>query len=70
MSLNGISTEVAGDGSDPAATKLKRRNDKLALAATKRAAGGDTTTVYYRPYHFYTSPGTVSPATGHPWTLS
>jgi hypothetical protein len=70
MSLNGISTEVSGDGSNTTATKLKRRNDKLALAATKRAAGGNTSAVYYRPYHFYTSPGTVSPLVGHPWTLS
>ena len=78
MALNGISTEVAGDGSDPIATKLLRRNDKLALAATKRQAVG---TPGFRPYNtivgthqayvagtLNTTSGTGSPAIGHPWT--
>jgi hypothetical protein len=63
MAANGISTEVVAG--DPVATKLKRRDDKLALAATKRQAAG---TPGYRPYNQYTSPGTHSPAAGHPWT--
>ena len=66
MALNGISTEVVGNGSNTVATKLKRRNDKLALAKTKRQATG---TLGYRQYNQYTSPGTVAPAEGRPWTL-
>jgi hypothetical protein len=67
MALNGISTERVAPGGvyNAAATKLKRRDDKLALAQTKRQATG---TAGYRPYNVYTSPGTVSPAEGHPWT--
>jgi hypothetical protein len=65
MALNGISTEVAGNGSNTAATKLKRKNDKIALAKTKRQATG---TSGYREYNKYTSPGTVAPAVGRPWT--
>lgn len=65
MAANGISTEVAGDGSNTVATKLKRRNDKLALAKIKRQAVG---TPGYRQYNKYTSPGTVAPAEGRPWT--
>ena len=67
MAANGISTEVVAPGGvyNAAATKLKRRDDKLALAQTKRQLVG---TVGYRPYNVYTSPGTVSPAEGHPWT--
>jgi hypothetical protein len=61
MSDNGISTHTP---------KSERRDLKLALAADKRQAGGDTTKPYYRPYNQYTSPGTVSPETGHPWTKS
>ena len=67
MAQNGISTEVAGDGSDPIATKLLRRDHKLALAQAKRQTVG---TIGYRPYNVYTSPGTGSPAEGHPWTKS
>jgi hypothetical protein len=64
MAANGISTEVSGNGSDAAATKLKRRNDKLALAKAKRQAEGNG----YRELNKYTSPGTKSPTPGHPWT--
>lgn len=76
MAANGISTEVVAG--DPVATKLKRRADKLALAAAKRAATG---TPGYRPLHtisgthsayvagtLTTEPGTGSPTTGHPWS--
>jgi len=76
MAANGISTEVVAG--DSVATKLKRRADKLALAATKRQAVG---TPGYRPYNTIsgthtayvagtptTEPGTASPAIGHPWT--
>ena len=66
MSANGISTETVGSPVDWTATKAKRRDDKLALAQTKRQAVG---TPGYRPYNVYTSPGTVSPAEGHPWTI-
>ena len=67
MAANGISTEKVTTGGvyDAAATKLKRRDDKLALAQTKRQLVG---TVGYRPYNVYTSPGTHSPTIGHPWT--
>jgi len=65
MAANGISTETVGSPIDWAATKAKRRDDKLALAQTKRQAAG---TQGYREYNVYTSPGTVSPAEGHPWT--
>jgi hypothetical protein len=70
MSANGISTH---------SPKSERRDLKLALASAKRqgktvATDGtitgslDSTKPYYRPYNVYTSPGTVSPAEGHPWT--
>lgn len=80
MAANGISTEVVTTGGnyDPVATKLKRRADKLAAAATKRADAGTTG---YRPLHTIsgthtayvagtptTVPGTASPTTGHPWS--
>jgi hypothetical protein len=61
MSDNGISTHTP---------KSERRDLKLALAAEKRQANGDSTKPYYRPYNQYTAPGTVSPETGHPWTKS
>jgi len=84
MALNGISTEVSGDGSDPVATKLLRRSDKLALAQAKRS---DTTIPGYRQLNLLsgsfsafvngtggsilsTESGTNSPAQGHPWTVS
>jgi hypothetical protein len=76
MAANGISTEVVAG--DPVATKLKRRDDKLALAATKRQATG---TAGYRPYNTISGThnayvagtltaesGTGSPTVGHPWT--
>jgi hypothetical protein len=58
MAANGISTH---------SPKSERRDLKLAIAQTKRQAVG---TNGYRPYNVYTSPGTVSPAEGHPWTKS
>lgn len=58
MASNGISTHLP---------KSERRDLKLALAQTKRQAVG---TNGYRPYNVYTSPGTKSPAEGHPWTKS
>ena len=72
MSANGISTH---------SPKSERRDLKLALASAKRqgktvATDGtitgslDSTKPYYRPYNVYTSPGTVSPAEGHPWTTT
>lgn len=78
MSLNGISTEVAGDGSDPVATKMLRRSDKLALAQTKRQTintnGYRTlndlvgTHVAYVGTATEVVSGTASPAVGHPWS--
>jgi hypothetical protein len=78
MSTNGISTKVAGNGSNPVATKILRRNDKLALAATKRSAVG---TPGYRPLNSIvgthvayvgtstsTVSGSASPVVGHPWS--
>ena len=76
MSLNGISTETAGT---PDATKLKRRADKLALAAAKRA---NVSLPGYRTLHTISSnhsayvngnltsniSGTSSPTVGHPWS--
>ena len=57
MALNGISTHTP---------KSERRDLKLGIAETERQ---DVGTNGYRPYNIYTSPGTVSPAVGHPWTL-
>ena len=75
MAANGISTLT---GANPRATKLKRRADKLALAAAKRSATG---TPGYRPLNNITGshtayvgtattsvPGTASPTSGHPWS--
>jgi len=76
MAANRISTEVVAG--DPVATKLKRRNDKLALAATKRQS---TSTYGYRVLNqiststhtayvgtaTHTVSGTASPVVGHPW---
>lgn len=59
MAQNGIST---------LSSKSDRKAAKMALAQTKRKAGGDTTKPYYRVLNVYTSPGTVSPTDGHPWT--
>ena len=83
MAANGISTEVSGDGSNPVATKLLRRDDKLALAAAKRQAVG---TPGYRDYNTITGThtayvngingatlttvsGTTAPTIAHPWSL-
>ena len=76
MALNGISTSVVGN--DPVATKKSRRDQKLALAATKRSASGTngyrelnkivgTHTQYVRTATS-TVTGTASPAIGHPWS--
>jgi len=75
MAANGISTET---GANPVATKLKRRADKLALAATKRSI---PSTPGYRALHTIsgnhtayvgtattTVSGTTSPIAGHPWS--
>jgi len=84
MAFNGISTEVAGDGSDPTATKVLRRADKLALAQAKRSSLG---TDGYRPLNLLsgtfqayvngiggatltTLSGSASPTPGHPWSTS
>jgi len=78
MAKNGISTEVVAG--NPVATKLKRRNDKLALAASKRQS---TSTYGYRVLNQIststhtayvgtsttTVSGTASPVEGHPWKL-
>lgn len=82
MALNGISTEVSGDGSDPIATKLLRRDDKLALAATKRQTAGNgfrdynTITGTHQAYvngtggaTLSTVSGTTSPTIARPWSL-
>lgn len=80
MALNGISTLISGDGSDPDANKLSRRDAKLALAATERQDVGN---VGYRQYNTIVGvhdayvngnlnanvSGTTSPTTGHPWSL-
>jgi hypothetical protein len=51
--------------------RLVKRNIKLGMeAAIDKQAGGNTLAPNYRPYNVYTTPGTVSPATGHPWTTS
>lgn len=76
MSLNGISTSTNVGGA--VATKLQRRNAKLALATTKRST---PTTNGYRSLHTIsgthtayvststtsTVSGTASPSIGHPW---
>lgn len=77
MAANGISTlTIPGD---PTATKLARRNAKLAEAEYKRSSL--TTSTWYRPLHTITGThvayvngelsnlvsGTASPAVGHPW---
>lgn len=58
MALDGISTHTP---------KAERRDLKLSGAQTKRQAVG---TPGYRQYNVYTSPGTVAPAIGRPWTLA
>ena len=81
MALNGISTEVFGDGSNPDQTKLLRRTDKLNLAAAKRSNIG---TPGYRDYNTILGThnqyvngnlianvsGTSSPTVAHPWSLA
>ena len=79
MSINQISTKVSGDGSDPVENKLLRRNEKLALAASKRQLAG---TVGYREYNQIVGThsawvagqlsnkvsGTNASQIGHPWS--
>jgi hypothetical protein len=80
MSLNGISTEnvVVGGNIDPIATKIKRRNDKLALAISKRSqmntigyrnlnSLGTGTHAAYVLNSLQTLSGYASPNIGHPW---
>lgn len=77
MAENGISTlTIPGD---PTATKLARRDAKLAIAADKRSSL--TTSTWYRTLHTITGThtayvngtlnssvsGTTSPDIGHPW---
>ena len=51
------------------ARRLVKRDIKLGdIAQVERQAGGDNTSPSYREYNVYTSPGTVSPDEGHPWT--
>ena len=50
------------------ARRLIKRNIKLGqIASVERYAGGDTTSPSWREYNDYETPGTVSPAVGHPW---
>jgi len=83
MALNGISTEVSGDGSDPTATKILRRTDKLDLQFKRSIPD----TIGFRPLHqingthlayvngiggssLQTLSGTTAPTEGHPWSLA
>jgi len=80
MALNGISTEtvVVGGNIDPIATKIQRRDDKLALATTKRQTTGTYgyrtlntitgTHIAYVSTTTATISGSASPVVGHPWT--
>lgn len=61
MATNGISTSIPKSG---------RRNLKMAIAAARRAANGDTTARYYRQLHNYIPPGTVAPVVGRPWIIN
>ena len=78
MAANGISTEVVNG--DPVSTKLKRRNDKLALAAATRQSTSTysyrllnristSTHVAYVGTSTTTVSGTASPVVGHPWEV-
>jgi Ni/Co efflux regulator RcnB len=50
------------------ARRLIKRNIKLSMIASEeRYASGDTTSPSWRVYNDYESPGTMSPAIGHPW---
>lgn len=66
MAANGISTHIP---------KSERRDLKLELAEIKRQGKHvisdpvNTASNTYRPFNVYNSPGTVSPADGHPWEL-
>lgn len=52
------------------ARRLVKRDIKLGqIAQVERQAGGDITHPSYREYNVYITPGTASPATGHPWLL-
>ncbi len=52
------------------ARRLIKRNIKLGQIATvDRRAGGDTLAIRYRPFNFYSSPGTFSPVIAHPWLI-
>lgn len=83
MALNGISTLIAGDGSNTAATKILRRDQKLALASQKRQLVGtpgyrvlNTISGTHLAYvngnagaQIATLSGTTSPTVGRPWAL-
>jgi len=52
-----------------AVTRLIKRDIKLgSIASIDRAAGSDSTKIYYRSKHTYDTPGTVSPVISHPWS--
>lgn len=52
------------------ARRLVKRNIKLGMIASlERQASEVFTSPSFRQYNRYTSPGTKSPSTGHPWTL-
>jgi hypothetical protein len=50
------------------ARRLIKRDIKLGMiASAERFANGDITSPSYRAFNVYESPGTISPADGHPW---
>lgn len=60
--------DALGPNPDPAAIRLLKRDIKIGEYATiERSVEG---TPSYRILNVYTSPGTVSPEVGHPWTES
>jgi hypothetical protein len=80
MALNGISTAtvMSGLSIDPVATRILRREQKLALAIAKRSLVntdgyrnlndlGTDTHVAYVLDTLQTLSGTASPREGHPW---
>ena len=80
MAFNGISTTtvMVGLNVDPIATRILRREQKLALAISKRSLVntdgyrnlndlGTATHVAYVLNTIQTLTGTASPAEGHPW---
>jgi hypothetical protein len=82
MAANGISTETAGDPANGIETKIKRRTDKLALAAAKRQSVGTpgfrTKNTIVGTHSAYVNgagganlqviSGTTSPTASRPWS--